>query len=400
MDRSLRVLVIVNLPWDPRLGAVRVWFELAEQWLKSGCTVEKFCLTDAFPTPTSSAALYAWRQAAFCRHAARFVRRHAAEFDVIDCLIGTVPFSKQSLCYKGLLVGRSVGLFLTYADFIRSSRRFWRDQRRGKFLGRVFYNFTSWLVRRSATRALTLCDVINVPNEDEKRAVEQRHPGASIIVQPYGLNDSERAALGSGVQPGSRLAQKEICFVGMWSLRKGSRDWPEIIRHIRAKIPQARFRFLGTMVDSATVFSDLRLPRPQGIQCVTTFDPKELPQLLAPCAVGLFPSYIEGFGLSVIEQLAAGIPTIAYDVPGPRQIFSSSGSRFLVAMGDATAMAERAVEILQMKENEYASLSEASRQIADRFRWEQIAADTLEEYTAALTRLRSAGQRDAEVVSS
>src|SRR5690242_2071632 len=110
MAGSLRILVIVNLPWDPRLGAVRVWYELSEQWLKAGHKVEKFCLTDAFPTPTSSAAVYAWRQAAFARHAAGFVRRHAAEFDVIDCLIGTLPFSKQSLGYKGLVVGRSVGL--------------------------------------------------------------------------------------------------------------------------------------------------------------------------------------------------------------------------------------------------------------------------------------------------
>ena len=31
-DKSLRILVIVNLPWDSRLGATRVWMELAEQW--------------------------------------------------------------------------------------------------------------------------------------------------------------------------------------------------------------------------------------------------------------------------------------------------------------------------------------------------------------------------------
>jgi glycosyltransferase involved in cell wall biosynthesis len=400
MDRPLRILAIVNLPWDPRLGAVRVWFELSEQWKKAGHKVDKFCLSDAFPTPTSSPARYAWRQAIFPYRAARFVRRHAAEFDVIDCLIGTLPSPKASLRFTGLLIGRSVGLYLTYADFIRSSRRLWRDQPRGKFLGQLFYSFTSWLLRRSAERALPLCDCINVPNEDEKHAVERRHSGTRIIIQPYGLNDSERAAFTDGAQsPSLRLARKEICFLGMWSVRKGSQDWQKIVRTIWNSIPDARFAFLGTMTAEEVVLRDLGVSGRDLVRCVTSYDPTELPKLVSSCAVGLFPSYIEGFGISVIEQLAAGIPTIAYDVPGPRQIFASKPSEFLVPMGNAKAMAARGVEILRMNENEYSSLSVISRGIADRFQWEKIAADTIDEYSAALAFLRSADRRGEKEAS-
>ena len=56
-NNSLRVLAIVNLPWDPRLGAARVWIELCDEWRQAGHVVEKFCLTDAFPNPTSSRGL-------------------------------------------------------------------------------------------------------------------------------------------------------------------------------------------------------------------------------------------------------------------------------------------------------------------------------------------------------
>src|SRR5712671_3773458 len=108
VDKQLRILGIVNLPWDPRLGAARVWFELSEQWKKAGHEIDKFCLTDAFPKPTRSRALFAWRQAIFPYRAARFVRNNADKFDVIDCLIGTLPFSKRSLRFHGLLVGRSI----------------------------------------------------------------------------------------------------------------------------------------------------------------------------------------------------------------------------------------------------------------------------------------------------
>jgi glycosyltransferase involved in cell wall biosynthesis len=388
MDKPLRILCIVNLPWDPRLGATRVWFELSEQWKKGGHKIDKFCLSDAFPKPISSPALYVWRQVVFPYRAARYVRDHAPEFDVIDCLIGTLPFSKRSLGFSGVLVGRSIGLYLAYTDFIRSSRQRWRDQPRGKFLGRLFYPFTSWLLRRSADCALAHCDCFNVPNDEEKQALEQRCPGAKIIVQPYGLNDAERAALAHAAQPAAaRLARKEVCFLGMWSVRKGSRDWPTILRALWNSIPNALFTFLGTIMNEAIVLRDLELSPRESVRCIASYDPDDLPQLIGNCTVGLFPSYIEGFGLSVIEQLAAGIPTIAYDVPGPRHIFAgASSAQFLVPVGDIKAMVGRAIEILQMNENDYAVLSAKCRQIAEQFRWEQIAANTAQDYRETLER--------------
>jgi glycosyltransferase involved in cell wall biosynthesis len=388
MKGPLRILCIVNLPWDPRLGATRVWFELAEQWKKAGHRVDKFCLSDAFPEPTASPALYVWRQVIFPYRAARYVRHHAAEFDIIDCLIGTLPFSKRALGFCGILVGRSIGLYLAYTDFIRSSRRRWRDQPRGKFLGRLFYPFTSWLLRRSADRALAHCDYFNVPNGEEKQALERRCPGAQIIVQPYGLNDTERAALSRAAQPAAaRLARKEICFLGMWSVRKGSRDWPAIIRSIWNSIPNAVFAFLGTIMNEEIVLRELELSPQESVRCIASYDPDDLPQLIGNCTVGLFPSYIEGFGLSVIEQLAAGIPTIAYDVPGPRHIFAgTSSAQFLVPVGDTYAMVARATEILRMNESDYAALSAKCQQIAEQFRWEQIAANTAQDYRETLER--------------
>jgi glycosyltransferase involved in cell wall biosynthesis len=400
VPKQLRILGIVNLPWDPRLGAARVWFELCEQWTKAGHQVDKFCLSDAFPKPTRSRALSAWRQATFPYRAARYVRRNAGKFNVIDCLIGTLPFSKKSLRFDGLLVGRSIGLYLAYDEFIRFSRQRWPDQPRGKFVGRVFYTFTSWLLRRSANRALGHCDLFNVPNEDERQSLKQ-YTATRTIVLPYGLNEIERAALAAAARSApERLARKEICFVGMWGLRKGARDWPEIVRAILSEEPSARFTFLGTMTDEQTVLRDLQLTSSESIRCLTSYDPKELPQLIGGAVVGLFPSYIEGFGISVLEQLASGIPTIAYDVSGPRHIFAASGARFSVPAGDARAMVNRALEILRMNERDYSALSAKSRQIAETFRWEQIASDTLREYGAALPRQNSGNQqRHVQTVS-
>jgi hypothetical protein len=89
------------------------------------------------------------------------------------------------------------------------------------------------------------CDLRNLPNEDERLALARdRAVRAPAIVLPYGLTDDFRAALAqSAVPPGQRLAHKTICFIGMWSPRKGAHDWPKIIAAIRQLHPPPAFFF-------------------------------------------------------------------------------------------------------------------------------------------------------------
>ena len=391
MDKQLHILAIVNLPWDPRLGAARVFIELTEQWKAAGHHVERFCLTDAFPKANPSRRSSALHQLLFPTRAARYVRSNASRFDVIDAVIGTLPFSKKNLRFDGLLVARSIGLYRTFDRFVRFSRKRWPDQPRGKFLGRYFYRLKRrWLARKSDL-AVHHCDLVNLPNDEERESLpELQRMGKGTLIEPYGLNETDVVALARAAQPSqARLQAREICFIGMWGLRKGAGDWPEIIRHIRKKLPDAQFKLLGTMTDEETVLSDLGLSPKDGVRCVSTYDPKELPTLIGSCAVGLFPSYIEGFGLAVIEQLASGIPTVAYDVAGPRQILKPFRADLLVPEGDTIAMADRTVEILRMNLNDYDALSAQCRSIAGQFRWERIAGDTAQHYCAALEKLRS-----------
>jgi glycosyltransferase involved in cell wall biosynthesis len=388
----LRILIVVNLPWNVRLGAVRVWMELAKHWRESGHTVEKFCLTDAFPRPTESRVLSSLRLIWFPRRAAEFVRQNANRFDIIDAHTGTLPFSKRRLRVDGLLVGRSVGLYRSYEQFTRSIHRRWPDEPRGKFLGRFFYWFITWKLARLSDRSIRFCDLINVPNEEELSSLQNSLATTKpIIVQPYGLNASDRDAFANAAQPAAiRSQNNEICFIGMWSLRKGSRDWAELIRQIRQAVPDAKFTFLGTMTDDDTLFKDLRVSESANIRHVPSYDPAELPNLLATGTVGVFPSYIEGFGLAVLEQLAAGIPTVAYDVPGPRQILKPLGDAVLAPAGNVSALAARAIAILRAELSEYQNLREQSLAIAAKYSWPQIAAETLRAYRRASAATRGA----------
>ncbi len=262
-DKSLRILVMVNLPWDPRLGAVRVCMELAEQWRVSGHLVEQYSLSEAFGAAPSSSASLTLRQILFPFKAAAFVRKNGAKFDVIDGLIGVLPFSKTKLGFSGLMVGRSVGLYRLYDEFDRSSAKRWPGRHKGKLIGRIFYSLARRRSLGVSDRAVRHADLINLPNEEEatclRREVAANLP---ILVQPYGLTEERRAAFRNrAAAPEVRLMQQRVCFIGMWGARKGARDWAEIIRRIRQAVPNVQFRFLGTMVDSSVIWQDLQLIR-------------------------------------------------------------------------------------------------------------------------------------------
>ena len=389
MDKPLRILAVVNVPWDPRLGAPRVWIELAEEWSKAGHVVEKFCLTDAFPKPAPSGTFAAIRLLFFPSMVAKFIRANASRFDVVDALIGTVPFSKRSLGFSGLVVARSVGLYHLYEKFERIASSRWPDTPKGGTASRAFYRFFYSRTRRTCDRSVHHCDLLNVPNSDELNVVrEELHAAAPVISEPYGLSPGRASALRENAGSAEhRLQKKKIVFVGMWSPRKGSKEWGRIIREVRSRVPGACFAFLGTMIENDAVWRDLGLDPVDFVEIVPQFDPDELPRLLSDCTVGVFPSYIEGFGMAIVEQLAARLPTIAYDVPGPRDILREL-PQLLAPAGDVDGLANVICEILTADLARYEELGRRSEQVAHGFSWPDIARNTIAEYRKHLNHVR------------
>lgn len=384
--KPLRILIVLNLEWNPRLGAVRVYMELAEQWRAAGHFVQHFSLSEASPGARATRAGFAIRQLFFAYQAAAFVRKNAARFDVIDALIGSLPMSKKKLGFAGLLVARSVGLYRLYERFeVRAYQR-WPDRARGKFLGRVFYRLVRRLLFRASDNAVRHADLINLPNEDEAECL-RREIGQDdrILVQPYGLTDARRRALSQAAAPATiRLARRKICFIGMWAARKGSHDWAEIIRRVRERIPDAQFCFLGTMVLGSKISSEIGLDSLGGIGLISEYSPDDLPRLLSDCAVGAFPSYVEGFGLAVLEQLAAGVPTAAFNIPGPRDVLGQRLPELLVPTGNIAALANAICDVLQLDLEAYDNLSKRSVAAAAAFDWFSIAGNTVAEYQKRL----------------
>jgi len=377
------------MPWDSRLGGARIWMELEAQWQAAGHHVEHFSLTDAFPQAGTSRAGFALRQARFAQRAANYVRKNSAAFDVIDALIGSLPASKAQLKFSGLLVARSIGLNQLYETFEQSVRAK-HSSERGTLPGRVLYSLLRRRGLQASDQSLANADLINVPNATEAQYLrDELHITKPVIVQPYGLTEEQRQAFVEAALPtAERLVNKTVSFVGMWSARKGAHDWPHIIERVRNQVPNARFRFLGTMVEDHIIAKDLTRLDPAAYENNPTYDPADLPQLLSDCALGAFPSYVEGFGLAVLEQLAAGIPTVAYDVAGPRDMLHSV-PELLVPPGDHSRFADAIATLLRDEHRRYSTLAQECVAAAANFDWRAISADTLRDYQVGLKRLET-----------
>ena len=381
----LRILCLLNLDWNRHLGAARVYMELYDQWRASGHSVEHFSFSEAYPAKDVTPREYGVRRWQFPGKAEQFVRENAAQFDVIDALTGSLSSSKARLGFKGLLVARSVGSHQLYHRFEKSVHKRWPDVSRGTLLGRLFHSRINRRFITVSDAGLVHADLINVPNTEEADFLRsESHMERRVLVQPYGLTDENAAALRhSAGRTADKLRSHRISFIGMWAPRKGARIWGDIIKRVRRKLPNTQFRFLGTMVPPEAVYKDLGVDSTAGIETVPEFAPDELPKLLADCSVGAFPSFVEGFGLAVIEQLAAGVPTVAFDQGGPRDILRDM-PELLVPPDDVKGFADRLVKTMQLPFSEYERLVQTGLQTVARYSWWQIAKDTLAAYRNAL----------------
>ena len=337
--------MICPMPWRTDLGGPRVQLELADELRAIGHHVDKFSWEDArsdrrLPRPSSGPL--GW----FSAKAQRRIRESAGEYDVIDAHQGTVTTSKASLGFGGSMVIRSVGLHHRYAHFLRRA-----DPHRAPgprhWLGRRREAMMLFAERRAVERSFDAADRIIVPNRAEFDFL-QLDPrwGSKARIVPLPISSAEFSALSDvwrSVNGQPRLPV--VSFVGSWHARKGSGDWPRLAKLISEGLPGTHLRFLGTGITADDVRASLGAFA-SGSECVPHFHPTELPGLLRGVRVGACPSYIEGYGIAVVEQLAAGIPVVAYDVPGPRDILGPMDPSLLVRPGDVEAMARRIITLL------------------------------------------------------
>ena len=94
----------------------------------------------------------------------------------------------------------------------------------------------------------------------------------------------------------------------------------------------------------------------------------DLAPLIRECAAFVLPSDSESFGLAALEALASGVPVVASDVGGLPEVVRDGVTGHLVPAGDAAALADRLVALLDDEAGRARLGSAARLDAVERFR--------------------------------
>ena len=138
---------------------------------------------------------------------------------------------------------------------------------------------------------------------------------------------------------------RTVLFVGRLSEHKGARLLPEIARAVLAAEPGARFVIAGGGPDEELVRSALAgEPRVELLGYVPN---PQVPALMHGADVLVMPSLEEGFPRRLLEAMAAGLPFVATDVGGVREVIPAAAQQYVVASGEPQAAADAVLALLR-----------------------------------------------------
>lgn len=173
-------------------------------------------------------------------------------------------------------------------------------------------------------------------------------------------------------------------YVGRPERRKGINVLLKVLKTAAAMHP----RILLLVVGPGNWGQYYRYVRESGLSDHVAFRGRvardELIRLYQMCDVVVLPSYLEGFGLSVIEGMASGKPVIAPQWSGVREIVLEAKGGFIV---DPTKPDTLLNAIIKMVENEDVAktMGEHNRDSIAHLTWENAARKTLEVYSKCLS---------------
>lgn len=208
------------------------------------------------------------------------------------------------------------------------------------------------------------------------------------LVERLGIQDEKVTAIPHGVEeeffpPGPLEPERRafdlpdhyILFLGAMEPRKNLatlleayRLLPEDLRRAHPLVVAGASGWKNKALRSA-----LEREKPHGVRALGYVPPQALPLVYAGASVFVFPSLYEGFGMPLLEAMAAGAPVV-----------TSNGSAMPEVVGDAGLMVDpksaselaRAIERVLADPTLAASMAERGRRRARGFTWEKAALAT------------------------
>jgi glycosyltransferase involved in cell wall biosynthesis len=224
--------------------------------------------------------------------------------------------------------------------------------------------------RRKWRAVLWLSAALGVPVHACSAAVERsfrelggRLPRGSATI----ANGCDVAAIAARAAAARRLRRRDgRLIVGMVARLDPIKDQATLIRafaEIAEQYPQAELWLIG---DGERAWELCELAAAEGLADRIVFwgPRRDVPELLGQMDLFAFSTMRdEGFGIALIEAMAAGLPVVASDVPACREVLGDGAAGVLVPAGDHAGLAQ-AIGALLRSEQERAAWGDLALQRA------------------------------------
>ena len=172
--------------------------------------------------------------------------------------------------------------------------------------------------------------------------------------------------------------RQRIVSMGRLTPSKGFDRLIDAFAQIGAAVPDWTLQILGEGQSRLDLQEQIeRLGLEQQVSLSGWTDSPE--RLLADSQLFALTSHYEGFPMSILEAMAAGLPVVSFQCEsGPAEIIRESVDGHLVIPGDIHQFAQRLKELIESSEKR-ARMSQSAMEVSDRFsqakfmaRWEAI----------------------------
>lgn len=209
-----------------------------------------------------------------------------------------------------------------------------------------FRNTISFLLQQFSFLLIKLqANLVFTDNQDVKKYLLSI--GIKQPIEAVGNALNVKQVLSEIDSIGKAKVTNQICYFGRLSPTKGVLDLPEILANILSVYPDYKLNIVGQGADS---FKDELKAKFKKYSCLNSvifhgyLSYPEAYKIILTSKVCLFPSYEEGWGISLFETIICQTPVVAYDLPVFHEIFGDN--LITVKIGDTASFSRRVIQII------------------------------------------------------
>lgn len=173
----------------------------------------------------------------------------------------------------------------------------------------------------------------------------------------------------------SREYQPKIAYFGRFAAHKGILNLINAFVRVRHAIPDARLVLIGNDSDGMLRIIEAACAdgwRDGSIKILTDRNDGEIADELSTCSFFASASQYEGFGLTLVEAMSAGLIPIANEIPSFEAILRRAGVGLLTNFDKPEVAADNLLRFMRASPERYTELRSAAIAAAAPYDWAQV----------------------------